>query len=100
MNELEVTVWSMWLDKLSWETQDLSIDTFLLITAMQVKEHLNFTKYNQAKIKEECPNIDLLYAKWNETHNLDINLKEVNKLFRKFRQVNLLIMENSHQLQV
>jgi hypothetical protein len=101
MNELEVTVWSMWLNKLGWDMQDISLDNFLLITAIQVKEYLNDKpKYNQNRIKEECPNIDLLYDKWKTTHNLDINLKEINKLYRKYRQVNLLVSDNSLQLKV
>lgn len=93
MNELEVTVWSIWLDKLSWEMQNLSLDNFILVTAMQTKEHLNdenMIRIHLEKLKEEFPNIELIYNTWNkeEAHRLDTNLIDINNLYRKFRQVN------------
>lgn len=95
MNELEVTIWSLWLDEIHWEMGDLAVDTFVLVTAMQVKERLNdenVLKAHLSKVRDDFPNVDLIYGAWkkDEAHALKINLKEINRLYAKYRQVSWL----------
>ena len=60
MNELEITIWSMWLDKLGWDMRELSLDNFLIVTAIQSKEYLNDydeMKIYLKKVNEDYPGI-------------------------------------------
>jgi len=37
MNELEIAVWSLWVEEQGWTGESMNLEDFLLITAMQVK---------------------------------------------------------------
>lgn len=106
LNELEITIWSLWLDQIAWDIKDLSVDTFLIITSMQVKEYVNEegkAMIYMKKIREDYPKIDVIYDSWvkDKAHKLNLSIIEINKLYRKYSQViifyNYIVAFNSKQ---
>lgn len=97
MNEFEITVWSLYLDKLEWNMENLQLEIFLLVTSMQVKERLNdesemgiYTK----KVAEEFYGFKIVYDNWIRriNHSVNIELKEINKLYTIYRSVSFYLI--------
>jgi len=97
MNELEITVWSLYLDKLEWEMGNLHLEVFLLLTAMQVKVRLNDELDVKIYFKEAStvyPGFESLYGEWikKTKHSVKVELKKINGLYAKYRLVSLNII--------
>ena len=90
MNELEISTWSLWADTLNWPTDNLTLDDFIMVTAIQVKKFLNNEKemdtYSK-KITADYPNVKTEYDQWIKSHPMSLSIVDINKRYRKFRQV-------------
>lgn len=92
MDELEVAAWSLHTDKLKWEMEDLLLEDFLIVTAIQIKEYMNDTTEAQIytnKVLKEHPNLSEVYFRWSreDRHKIRFDIMDISKRFRKFRQV-------------
>jgi len=95
MNELEVVVWSLWLDNLCWTMNNLSLDETLFIAAMQTKEYMNDKETMRIYMEELTLNyrtIMVAYESWvkDKRHEINVNIKDINKRYSEYRQVLLL----------
>jgi len=96
MNELEITVWSLYLEQLEWNTNGLPAETFLLIIAVQAKEFLNDElemKMYLKKVNEEYPDFKDGYKEWvnKRENNIRLEVKDINRQYNKYRLVRLNI---------
>lgn len=92
MNELEVTIWCCWLDKLGWQADLLELENLLLVTGIQVKEYTNpkdEMNIYRKKIIEYYPNVENIYKKWvsSTEHVIDFTVKEIHKVYKELRVV-------------
>jgi hypothetical protein len=92
MNELEVVVWSLWLDNLYWTIDDSSLEATITIAAMQTKEYLNeeeVVKVYKDELNANYPEITKKYDIWtkDKEHEIDVEITDINRRFSEFRQV-------------
>lgn len=92
LNELEIAVWSLWLEKLNWELGELSLESFLFVTGAQAKAHLNpeieMEIYFQ-KLGHDFPKVMQAYKSWISTpkHHVDLNSVDMNREYKRLKQV-------------
>jgi len=92
MNELEVVVWSLWLDTLYWTIDDSSLETTIIIAAMQTKEHLNeeeVIKIYKNELNSNYSDIMEKYEAWmkDKDHEINVGITDINRRYTEFRQV-------------
>lgn len=92
MNELEITVWSLYLEQLEWSIERLGVEMFLVVSAMQAKDYLNDGLELQMYLKktnEEYPDFNYEYEEWinKREHRISFGIKEINKQYNKYRLV-------------
>eukprot|EP00826_Nyctotherus_ovalis_P039853 TRINITY_DN3863_c0_g2_i15.p1 TRINITY_DN3863_c0_g2~~TRINITY_DN3863_c0_g2_i15.p1 ORF type:complete len:153 (+),score=0.82 TRINITY_DN3863_c0_g2_i15:501-959(+) len=92
LNELEITAWSLWLEKLNWELGEQSLESFLFVTGAQAKAYLNpeieMEIYFQ-KLGHDFPKVMQAYKSWIgiAKHHIDLNSVEINKEYKRLKQV-------------
>lgn len=92
MNELEVVVWSLWLDNLCWTMNSLSLDETLYVAAIQTKEYLNcgeVVKVYKDELAANQRHIMDAYESWTKDrkHDISVGVMEINQRYNDFRQV-------------
>jgi len=101
LNELEISVWSLWLEKLNWQAGDLSVESFLLITSIQAKAFLNPEMEMEIyfkKLGHDFPKIMQSYKTWIKTHTLNLTHIAINNEYKKLKQVLLFHLSSSPHL--
>lgn len=99
LNELEVVVWSLWLDALRWTMRDFSLEIVIFIAAMQTKEYLNddeTMKVYTDEFNDKYKNVMEAYGIWTDSveHAMNIDITDINKRYSEFREV-LLVLSSS-----
>jgi len=92
LNELEIAVWSLWLERLNWKLDDLSLETFLFVTGAQAKAYLNLEIEMEVyfkKLGHDFPKVRKAYESWikQESHKMNLSTVDINKEYKKFKQV-------------
>eukprot|EP00826_Nyctotherus_ovalis_P005978 TRINITY_DN1136_c0_g2_i1.p1 TRINITY_DN1136_c0_g2~~TRINITY_DN1136_c0_g2_i1.p1 ORF type:complete len:131 (-),score=20.58 TRINITY_DN1136_c0_g2_i1:609-1001(-) len=96
LNELEIAVWSLLLDHFNWQLESLSLETFLFATAAQAKSYLN-TEIEMnvyfKKLEHDFPKMQKAYKSWKKAkaHKVSLTATDINRQYKKFKQVLLLI---------
>jgi hypothetical protein len=95
MNELEVVVWSLWLDNLCWTMNNHFLDEILFISAIQTKEYMNDKEAMKLYMNEltlNHRNIVSAYENWvkDKRNEINVNMKDINKRYSEYRQVCIL----------
>lgn len=91
LNELEITVWSLWLEKLNWKLGDLSLETFLFVTGAQAKAYLSPEIEMEVyfkKLGNDFPKARVAYESWIKvgSHNIDLSIHAINKEYKRLKQ--------------
>lgn len=92
LNELEIAVWSLLLEHFNWQLGNLSLETFLFTTAAQAKDHLNPKAEMDVyfkKLGHDFPKMHKAYRSWKKakTHKISLSSADINKQYKKFKQV-------------
>ena len=90
MNEIEIIVWSIWLDELGWNVEKVSMECLMFITAVQAKEYVNDESEMGIYKKEMDANykkMTMSYEEWKKDHKVAISVIDINKRFRAFNPV-------------
>lgn len=92
MNELEITIWSLWLEKLNWVTDGLTLSNFLFVTGAQAKAYTNpgtEMEIYMKKLAHDFPQIGRGYNSWisSKKHIMEFDLIVVNREYNKLKKV-------------
>ena len=92
LNEFEITIWSLWLKQLEWNSDNLSLESFLFATGIQAKGYANSESELEEYLKRlehDFPKVKKQYDSWVKVkkHLCDFSLREINREYRKLFRV-------------
>ncbi|CAG9336051.1 unnamed protein product [Blepharisma stoltei] len=84
LNEIEVTVWSIYLDRFVWADQEFPLRLLLIISAYAAKSYLSDARHFYEYIKSKIPGFEEVYRKWDFKNKgwLEVSGKELNLKYR------------------
>jgi hypothetical protein len=88
MNELEVALWAIYLERLVWPTSDSSVTLELSFTAFAAKLYLNDDiEPIEAYLNRRVVNFSTLHEHWAEGKQLSVTPRELNGKFKALHRV-------------
>ena len=93
INELEMAIWSLYLDKLGWKLEGISLEMYLILTGIQSKQYANSEAEVNIyinKLNDDYPHFKELYEDWikDEDHKINFSVKDIGTKFNRYQQVN------------
>ncbi|CAG9331806.1 unnamed protein product [Blepharisma stoltei] len=91
MNELELAVWEIYLEKFVWKDKETPLLLLLMLSAFAVKSYFNedVSTY-QAYLSVKYPGFLEAYEKWYNVYKNDMNISPI-ELNDKFRDLNKFV---------
>lgn len=81
LNELEVALWAIYLERLVWPVTDTQLS--LVFAAFSVKLYLNDdTEPIEAQLSRRIANFSEMYESWTEDKQFTVSPRELNSKFR------------------
>lgn len=92
LNELEIAVWSLWLEQINWKLDSLPLETFLFVTGAQAKAFLNPEIEMEVyfkKLGHDFPKVRKAYESWirQKSHIMNLSIVDTNKEYKRLKQV-------------
>jgi hypothetical protein len=88
MNELEVALWAIYLERLVWPMSDSPVSLVLSFAAFAAKLHLNDNIAPiEAHLNRRVVNFSALHEQWAEGKQLSVTARELNSKFKALHRV-------------